>query len=144
MLSGSVSTRGMSLVEAGLVVAVIAVLSLILIPPVNEAQQSFGLTAAALQVRTELHRARILAITRNQDCRLRVTSPRSYLIECQTPDWIPIAFHDLPESYTVAANNRPEFHPLGNVGPMATITVSDAAGRRMRLIVSRSGRIRME
>ena len=93
---------------------------------------------------TCLTRARILAIVRNQDCRLRVTSNVTYLIECQTPEWVTIAFHQLASAFTITANNRPEFHPLGNVGPMATISIRNERGANRRIIVSRSGRVRTE
>ena len=124
--------------------AIIGILAMMAVPSINRAQQSYGLTATAHEVRAELHRARILAIVRNEDCRLRVTSTTSYRVECQTPAWVPIQLYEMRSGFTVRANNRPEFHPLGNVGPMATVTVRNTAGEERRIIVSRSGRIRME
>lgn len=136
------SPHGVSLVESCLVLAIIASLTVIAVPPLIEAREAYGLAGAAAEVRTELHRARILAIVRNQDCRMRVTSNVTYLVECQTPAWVPVAFHQLPPGFTITANNRPEFHPLGNVGPMATISVWNERGRSRRIVVSRSGRVR--
>ena len=135
---------GITLFEVCLSIAIIGIFAMMAVPSINRAQQSFGLTAIAHEVRTELHRARILAIVRNEDCRLHVTSSIEYRVECQTPAWVPIQLYEMRTGYTVRANNRPEFHPLGNVGPMATITVSNAVGEERRIIVSRSGRIRME
>ena len=135
---------GSTLFEMCLGVAIIGTLAMMAIPSFKRAEQSFGLTATAHEVRTELHRARILAIVRNEDCRLRVTSTTSYRVECQTPAWVPIQIYETRTGYTIRANNRPEFHPLGNVGPMATVTVSNTVGEERRIIVSRSGKIRME
>jgi Tfp pilus assembly protein FimT len=137
-------SRGVTLFEACVVAAIIGLLSTIGVPRIRAVQEYFELRAAAFEVRSELHRTRILSITRNQDCRLRVTSPSTYLLECQTPAWLPIEFHTVRAGHAVRANNRPEFHPRGNVAPMATITLSNAAGDQKRLIVNRSGRVRME
>jgi hypothetical protein len=71
-----------------------------------------------------------------------VTSEVTFLTECQTPGWMPVAFHTMPRGYTITANNRPEFHPHGHAAPMATISVWNEEGRRVRIVVSRSGRVR--
>ena len=136
--------RGASLIETCLALAVIAAALAAAAPPILRAQRSYRLAATAGQVRAELHRARVLAVTRNQDCRLRVTSNTAYRIECEEAGWIPIASHRLPAGLTITANNRPEFHPLGNAAPAATITVSNRDGMSRRVIVSRSGRVRTE
>ncbi len=144
MLLRSRRHSGITLFEVCLSAAIIGIFAMMAIPSINRAQQSYGLTAIAHEVRTELHRARILAIIRNQDCRLHVTSTTAYRVECQTPVWVPIQLYEMRSGYTIRANNRPEFHPLGNVGPMATVTVSNASGEERRIVVSRSGKIRME
>jgi Tfp pilus assembly protein PilE len=137
-------SSGTSLLETCIAITIVGVLTTVAVPPILQAHQTYGLYAAASQVRTELHRARILAIVRNQDCRLRVTSSVTYLLECQTPRWVTIAFHQMATGFTITANNRPEFHPMGNVGPMATISVWNKNGLRKRIITSRSGRVRTE
>jgi Tfp pilus assembly protein FimT len=127
-----------------LAVALIGTLTTLAIPPLVRAQESYGLAAAAYRVRTDLNQARIRAVMRNQDCRLRVTSPVDYVIECQTPGWTTTAFRQMPRGFTITANNRPEFHPLGNVSPMATIAVWNERGARRRIVISRGGRIRTD
>ena len=134
----------MTLLELCVVAAIVAILLVVAIPPFFRAQEAYRLSAAADEVRSELHRARILSIVRDEDCRLRVTSPSSYLIECQTPEWVEIRSRRMPRDFVVSANNEPEFHPLGNVGPMATVRVWNPAGDHRRIIISRSGRIRIE
>ena len=138
------TAKGATLLETCMVAAVIGVLSVISVPSFVRAQQRFVLSSTAYEVRSELHRARILAITRNQDCRLRVTSPNTYLVECQTPAWVSVRLIYVPAGVSISANNRPEFHPMGNVGPMASITVWNESGDRRKIIVSRGGRIRLE
>ena len=107
------TAKGATLLETCMVAAVIGVLSVISVPSFVRAQQRFVLSSTAYEVRSELHRARILAITRNQDCRLRVTSPNTYLLECQTPAWVSVRLISLPASVSISANNRPEFPPDG-------------------------------
>ena len=137
-------SRGASLLEACLVVAIISSLMMIAVPSFVEARQQWLLQSAAYQIRSELHYARIQSIMRMQDCRLRVTSPVTYLVECQTHAWLPLRYGTMPRRLRVTANNRPEFHPRGNVAPMASIFVWNDRGARKRIVVNRSGRVRIE
>lgn len=57
--------RGTSLIETCIAIAIVGLLTTTAVPPLIEAHQSYGLYAAASEVRSELHRARILSITRN-------------------------------------------------------------------------------
>src|SRR5690242_18451036 len=113
----------MSLVEACVSVAIISVMTMIAGPALNQTRDDYGLTSAAADVVTRLHTARIRAISRNVDCRLRVTSPSTYVVECQDPAWATVESVAVPQSFTISANARPEFHRLGNVSPTATVTV---------------------
>ena len=143
-MSSSSSSRGISLFEILIATLIIGFLTLVAVPPIRQAQQNLRFSSIAHDVRSELHRVRILSIVRNEDCRLRVTSRSSYLIECQTPDWQTIGAQHLPHDFEISANSAPEFHPRGNVGPMATIRIWNTDGDQKRVIISRSGRVRME
>lgn len=143
-MSPACRQSGISLLELSLVIAVIGVLAVIALPPVYRLQETLAIQGAAGVVRGELHRARIQSIMRNIDCRLRVTSEVTFLTECQTPVWVPVAFHTMPRGFTISANNSPEFHPEGHAGPMGTISVWNRHGERARIVVSRSGRVRTE
>jgi len=102
------------------------------------------LRSAAHDVATKMYAAKIAAITRNRDCRLRVTSAASYITECQSSVWEPLETITLPRGITISANARPEFHRRGNVAPAATITVWDSLGHSVRVIVNINGRVRIQ
>ena len=104
------TAKGATLLETCLVVAVIGVLSMISVPSFVRAQQGFVLLSAAYEIRSELHRARILSITRNQDCRIRVTSPSTYVLECQTPTWVQIRLVYLREASAVTSKPANDGH----------------------------------
>jgi hypothetical protein len=140
----SSSSSGFTLFETLIAVLIIAFLTLTAIGPFRQAQQNFLFDSIAYRVRSELHRIRVLAIVRNEDCRFRVTSPTTYVVECQTPGWVTLDTHQVPRDFLISANNAPEFHPGGNVGPMGTIRVWNPDGDQKRVIVSRSGRVRTE
>lgn len=135
--------RGITLFESLIAVLLIGIASLTAIPPILEATENLRFGLFTSHVRSELHRVRILSISRNEDCRLRVTSRTSYVIECQSPDWTTLESRIVPLGIQVSANNAPEFHPLGNVGPMATIRIW-LDDQQKRVVVSRSGRVRTE
>lgn len=137
------NSRGVTLFEVLVAALVVALLALVAIPPIREAQRNLQFDAVASRIRSELHRIRILSIVRNADCRLRVTTPTSYIVECEAPEWVGLGFNEVPRGFEISANNEPEFHPRGNVGPMATIRVL-SGGDEKRVIVSRSGRVRIE
>jgi len=138
------NAKGVTLFETLIALLVAGFFATAAIPPIYRAQQELRFGAIAYRVRSQLHRIRILSIARDQDCRFAVLSPTSYRIECETPAWVTLETHELPPGFGISANARPEFHPLGNVGPMATIRIQNEDGKEKRVIVSRSGRVRME
>jgi len=88
--------------------------------------------------------ARILAVTRKSRLRLNVTSPGTYVVECQGAVWETIETVALPRGITLTASARPEFHQRGTVAPTATVTVMDRSGRNLRVIVNVNGRVRIQ
>ena len=134
----------MSLLESCLSVAIISTIIMVAVPSLLRSHEVYVLNAAARQVATKMHSARINAVSRNRDCRLRVTSEVSYVIECEEPTWIPVERVATPSGIHIVANNRPEFHKRGNVSPMATITLWDSAGRQKSVIVNNAGRVRVQ
>jgi Tfp pilus assembly protein FimT len=134
----------MSLVETCISVAVISVVTIVAIPSLLQSREDYVVQSAAHDVASKMHTARIRAISRNIDCRLRVISSATYAIECLDPVWAVTETIVLPKGMTIVQNTPPEFHRLGNVVPTATITVSNAKGRQKKVIVNNGGRIRIQ
>ena len=134
----------MSLVESCIAIVIIAVVTLFAIPSLLQSRDDYVVQSAANDVASKMHSARIRAISRNVDCRLRVISAAAYAIECLDPIWVVTETVALPRGMTIVQNTPPEFHRLGNVVPTATITVSNAKGRQKKVIVNNGGRIRIE
>ena len=133
----------MSFTESCLAVAVVSTTMAIAAPSLSRARESFLLQSAARHVAATMHAARVSAITRNRDCRMMVTAPISYAIECQNASWMTIENVTLPQSMTVTANARPKFHTRGNVSPTATFRVCDRL-RCLQVIVNVNGRVRIQ
>ena len=136
--------KRMSLTETCLGLVIAASVMVVATPKLVRARQEYVLRSAAHDVATKMYAAKIAAITRNRDCRLRVTSTTSYVTECQSAVW---EMHDavsMPRGITISANARPEFHRRGNVAPAGTVTVWDSAGRAVRVVVNINGRVRIQ
>ncbi len=134
----------MSLVELCLTVAIISAATMIAVPSLVHGHEDYVLSATARRVAGELQSARLRAINGNQDCRLRVASESSFIVECLASMWITIESVALPAGFSIAGNGSPRFHRLGNVSPAATITIWNSVGRQRRVIVNVAGRVRVE
>ncbi len=135
----------MTLTESCIAAAVVSTLMAIATPSLIRARETYTLESAARDVASKMHAPRIAAIVRNQDCRLTVTSATSYVMECQTAtSWQIVEHTTLSNDVSVTANARPEFHRRGNVSPTATFTLSNPAGRTVRVVVNVNGRVRIQ
>jgi hypothetical protein len=134
----------MSLSESCVALAIMAATMAVSVPSLIRTREVFELHSAARMVESRMQSAKIRAVTRNQDCRINVTSAMSYVVECQGAAWTAIESVSLPAGITVTASARPEFHARGNVAPTGTITVWDKAGRNIRVIVNVNGRVRIQ
>jgi len=134
----------MSLVETCVSIAIISVVTLFAVPSLLQSRDDYVVQSAANDVASKLHSARIRAISRNIDCRLRVISSVSYAIECMDPVWMVTETIALPKGMTIVQNAKPEFHRLGTVAPTATITVTNPKGHQKKVIINNGGRIRIE
>ena len=134
----------MSLIESCIAAAVVATSVAVALPALNRTMDTYRLNAAAGRVASHIHSARIAAITRSRDCRLSITSAKSYVIECEDTTWQTLERFSMPDRITIEANARPEFHRRGNVSPTATVTLRNPAGALKRVIVNVNGRIRIQ
>jgi type II secretory pathway pseudopilin PulG len=137
----------MTLIETCMSVVIVSTVTAVAVPSLIQTRDDYLLKSAAMDVATRMHSARIRAISRNIDCRLRVTSEVTYVVECQSPPsplWLIAEPVVLPRGFTISANARPEFHRLGNVAPTATLTVMNRAGRIKKIVVNNGGRIRID
>lgn len=134
----------MSLLESCVTVSIISIVMMIATPSLIRARESYILTATAQQVASRMRSARIKAVSRNQDCRLRVTSEVSYLIECRDSTWIADESVILPAGFRITANGSPQFHERGNVSPSATFTVRDSHDHSKQVVVNINGRVRID
>jgi type II secretion system GspH-like protein len=134
----------MSLTESCIAAVVVSTVMAVALPSLNRSRQTYTLRAAAYDVASRMHSTRILAIVRNRDCRMAVTSAVSYVIECDEAPWRVVERITMPKGLTVEASARPEFHPRGNVAPTATLTVRNRVGMSRRVIVNVNGRVRIQ
>src|ERR1043165_8238551 len=100
----------MSILETCASVALVSTIVIFAAPSINKARENYELEAVARQVAGKMQSTRIKAISRNRDCRIRVTSPTTYAIECQDTDWRTDEAIALPRGFRITASATPEFH----------------------------------
>src|SRR4051812_47611089 len=134
----------MTLLESCITIAILSVTATVAVPPLIRARESYELDSTARQVAGNLQSARVKALSRNRDYRVRVTSAVTYAIEREDPPWKIDEALIVPRGFRIAANASPQFHRRGNASPTATITVWSSSGRSKKIIVNITGRIRIE
>ena len=133
----------MSLLETCAGVAIIAGVVLFAAPSLIRARENYQLDLVARQVAGDMQWTRIKAISRSRDCRIRVTTTTSYVIECQDPVWQQDKNVTLPRGFQVSASASPEFHKRGNAAPAGTLTIVDSRARTKQVVVNITGRVRV-
>ena len=134
----------MSLLETCASVAIVSTVVVFAAPSLIKARENYQLDAVARQVAGKTQWTRIKAISRNRDCRVRVNSATSYVVECEDPNWRADETVVLPLGFRITANASPEFHKRGNASPSATLVVSDNHSNTKRVIVNITGRVRVQ
>src|SRR4030095_15167664 len=115
----------MTLIESCASIAVVSTVVLFAAPSLIKARENYQLEATARHVAGKMQWTRIKAISRNRDCRVRVDSQTSYVIECEDPVWRSDEIVGLPSGFRITATASPEFHARGNVAPTATLVLWD-------------------
>jgi len=134
----------MSLLETCASMAIIATVVVFAAPSLIRARENYHLDQTARQVAGKMQWTRIKAISRDRDCRIRVISNVSYVIECEDSAWVADETVTLPQGFQITANASPQFHKRGNAAPAATITIWDRHLNTKRVIVNITGRVRVE
>jgi Tfp pilus assembly protein FimT len=134
----------MSLLETCASVAIVSTVVIFAAPSLIKARENYQLDAVARQVAGKTQWTRIKAISRNRDCRVRVNSETSYVVECEDPAWRADETVVLPLGFRITANASPQFHKRGNASPAATLVVWDSHSKTKRVIVNITGRVRVE
>jgi Tfp pilus assembly protein FimT len=134
----------MTLLESCVSIGIVSAVAFLAAPSLIQVREDYQLQAAARQVAGKMQWTRIKAISRSRDCRIRVDSPVSYVIECQDAGgWAKDETVVLPRGFRITATASPEFHVRGNVAPTATLTVWDAHSNTKRVVVNITGRVRI-
>ena len=133
----------MSLIESCVSVSIVSAIVVFAAPSLIRARENYELDAVARQVAGKMQWTRIKAISRNRDCRIRVNSQTSYVIECEDSTWRADETVTLPRGFRITANAAPQFHKRGNASPAATLTVWDRHSKTKQIIVNITGRVRV-
>jgi Tfp pilus assembly protein FimT len=134
----------MSLLETCASIAIVAAVVVFTAPSLIRARENYQLDQVARQVAGRMQLTRIKAISRSRQCRFRVSSATTYVIECEDPTWKADENVALPSGFTISADAAPVFHHRGNAAPAATLIVSDIHSRTRHVVVNISGRVRVD
>jgi len=134
----------MSLLETCAGVAVVSAVVFFAAPSLIRSRDNYQLDQTTRQVAGRMQWTRIKAISRDQDCRFRVVSTTSYVIECKGSVWLPDETVALPAGFQITASATPVFHKRGNASPAATMTIWDKHFNSKAVVVNITGRVRVQ
>src|SRR5262245_12472943 len=134
--------HGFSMVELLFSVLIIMTMLLVTVPSASRMGQIYRLAAAANEIQSRLHYARIQAITRNTDHRLRVTGPTTYVLERRNGgSWVVDRNFSVANGLSISATNTAEFHSRGNASPVTAFIVTNPRTETRQVLVDTSGYI---
>src|SRR5437899_10713879 len=134
----------MSLLETCARVAVSSAVGFFAAPSLIRARENYQLDLTARQVAGKMAWTRIKAISRSRNCRLRLISNVSYVIECGNSAWQTDETVILPRGFQLTATDPPQCHKHGNAAPAGTITIWDRRMNSRRGGVTCTGRTKVE
>ena len=136
------SCRGYTIFELLVAGAVLAVVAILVMPSLLRSQEIYRLVAASNQIQSQLHSARVQAISRNLDHRLRVVNSTAYVIERRVGlSWVVTQTFQVAQGLSIAAGSTAEFHSRGNASPVATFTITNPRSQTRQVAVEASGYI---
>jgi Tfp pilus assembly protein FimT len=134
----------MTLLETCLCVGILLIFAFFAAPSLIRARENYQLDQVTRQVAANTQWTRVKAISRSRDCRVRVISNTSYVMECLDPVWLTDATITLPTGFQISANASPDFHKRGNAAPAATLTITDSRGNYKQVVINITGRVRVQ
>ncbi len=143
---GISGTRGFTLVEILVTIAIFAILAAIAIPNWGTLVPGFRLNSAARQVATEQQAARNRAMAQYRRIKVVFDTATTYSVEREenpgVGDYAVISGpKSLPSGITATFDGTPVFQTRGNIDPAATITITltNSKGATTRVVVSSTG-----
>jgi type IV fimbrial biogenesis protein FimU len=134
--------RGFSLIELTFAVLIILTIAMLTLPNLSRMQHLYRLAAASNDIQARLHYARIQAISKNIDHRMRVTGPTTYVLESRNGgSWVVDRIFSMANGFSISATGSAEFHSRGNASPVATFTVMNPRTELRQVAVDTSGYI---
>lgn len=132
--------RGYTVVELMLGFLVVAIVSVLAMPSLMRADQTYKLVGAANDVQSRLQYARIQAVSRNVDHRIRVASSASYVLERRSGgSWVLGETYAMTNGFSISASGTAEFHSRGNANPVTAFTVTNPSSETRLVTVETSG-----
>jgi Tfp pilus assembly protein FimT len=125
-------------------VGILSAIAFFAAPSLIRARDNYQLDQVTRQVAANTQWTRVKAITRSRDCRVRVISSTSYVMECLDPVWITDQTITLPNGFQISENASPEFHKRGNAAPAGTLTISDSHANSKQVVINITGRVRVQ
>jgi len=135
---------GFTLIEVLTTIMILGVLAGMAAFSFNRMAPKYQLMSAAREIHSQMNYARYQAVFSGTRVRIRFFS-NGYTLErfdINSSAWItrPRNFID---HVRIEANNTPTFHPIGTVSNLASVYISNSAGR-FRISLAISGRIRVQ
>ena len=135
----------MTLVETCTAVVIVSGVLFFAAPSLMRVRDNYQLDQTARQVAGQLQWARIKAISRDEDCRLRLLSTTSYVIECKSSTlWAADETVALTSGFQITGNATLVFHKRGNAAPAATFTIWDRHFNSKSVVINITGRVRVQ
>jgi len=145
-------TRGLTLIEVTVVMAIVAIMALFLAPAIGQWLDNFRIRQGARDIVSHLQFAKMRAISTRLEYRVRFDlANNEYLLEKNDGGWIQegSVFH-VPRGVNIASatgslGNPPKvkFNPYGTCSS-GHITIDNEKGKQYDVVVYRTGRIRIE
>jgi Tfp pilus assembly protein FimT len=137
--------KGFSVIELMFGFFIVAIVSIFALPSLSRTEQTYKLVAAANDVQARLQYARIQAVNRNVDHRIRVASAASYVLERRSGgSWTVTETYAMATGFSISASGTAEFHSRGNANPVTDFTVSNSSSETRQVAVETSGYIHAE